>query len=283
MTNADDLRAKMPCPLYTLFCIMNKISTNQVEPWYEQIKTLADGADKYTNGMHRAVILGMYPELEEASKEFTRRFMDIYTEHENNPHKDYKHLEESLKKLSAQIGEEYNLNKNRYFFNEVTEEQAKRVQKLKDIEIKKICHEFAEVLVDPLHIIMQGLTKKLDPKDCYELMDDFHNAQTTLKHDKNNNIENIEYCRQEYPGAYLIYKQVKNCLKVAEIDDYSQIIDAKNYEKFVQTLGSFEYKGKKYNLLDAVRPITQKRNRFAKIIEVRPNTVSPSRQDERVL
>lgn len=56
MTNADDIRAKMPCPLDTMFCIINQIQTDCVEPWYGQIKQLADGANKWASGMHKAVI-----------------------------------------------------------------------------------------------------------------------------------------------------------------------------------------------------------------------------------
>ena len=137
MTIADDVMAKMPCPLHTIFCIINHIQTDCVEPWYGQIKELADGVDKWASGMHNTVIFGMYPELEEASKEFYRKYKDIYNEFNNNPHQDREILSDSLKKLSIQIGEQYGLNENRYLFNEMTEEQAKRVQGRKDIEIKK--------------------------------------------------------------------------------------------------------------------------------------------------
>lgn len=280
MVSIDEVRAKRPCPLDTLFCIINQIQTDCVEPWYGQIKELADGADKWASEMHKAVIFGMYPELEEASKEHLRRYRDIHKKFKNNPHKDKKHLSESLKKLSFQIGEEYDLNKNRYLFNEMTEEQAKRVEKRKDIEITNMCNDFAEAMSDPLHIVMQGLCQKLDSNDCKKLMEDFDNVQITFEHDKNNDLKSIEFCREEYPEAYSIYKQIKNSLETAEIKDCHQTIDAKNYARFVQSLGRFKYNGKEYNLIDVVRPITQKRDYFGRITEIRSNAFSPSQRDE---
>lgn len=278
MTHIDDVRAKMPCPLHTLFCIVNQINTDGIEPWYGQIKKLADGANKWASGMHEAVIFGMYPELEEASKEHYRKFEIIYNEFENNPDKDKKRLLESLKELSFQIGEKYGLNKNRYFFNEMTEEQAKRVQKRKDVEIKNMCNESAEAKVDSIHIIMQALCKKLSPEDCKKLMHDFTVADKTLKGDEVNDLKKVEFCRKSFPEAYSIYEQVKNNLKIAEIKDCYQIIDAKNYARFIQTLGNFKYNGKEYNLLDVVKPITQKRDIFGEITEIRPNTILPAQQ-----
>ena len=38
MANIDDVKAKTSCPLHTLFCIINQIQADCVEPWYEQIK-----------------------------------------------------------------------------------------------------------------------------------------------------------------------------------------------------------------------------------------------------
>jgi len=278
MTRIDDVKAKMPCPLDTLFCIINQIQAECVEPWYGQIKKLADGADKWASGMHKAVVFGMYPELEEASKEYLRRYKNIYNEFENNPHKDSKYLLDSLKKLSFQIGEEYNLNENRYVFNEMNEEQAKRVRERKDVEIKNMCNDSAEAMPDPLHIVMQGLCQKLDPKDCKKLMNDFELAKYTFKFNKENNLERIEFCREKFPEVYSIYMQVKGSLEVAEIKDCDQIIDARNYTKFVQTLGSFKYNGKEYNLIDVARPITQKKDVFGRITEIRSNASSPSQR-----
>ena len=278
MANIDDVKAKTSCPLHTLFCIINQIQADCVEPWYEQIKRLAEGADKLASGMHKAVIFGMYPELEEASKEFYHSYKDIYSEFKNNPNKDKEYLSEQLKELSFKTGEKYGLNKNKYLFNKMTEEQAKRVQKRKDLEIKNMCNESAEAMLDPLHIVMQGLYQKLDPKDCKKLMQDFHLAKKTFDHDRDNNREMIEFCKEEYPEAYSIYKQVKNSLEVAKIKDCYQNIDAKNYASFVQTLECFEYNGKKYNLLDVVRPITQKRDAFGRITEKRTNTFSAPQQ-----
>lgn len=280
MTRIDDVRAKKPCPLDILFRIINQIQTDCVEPWYGQIKKLADGADKWASGMHKAVVFGMYPELEDASKEYHRRYKDIYKEFENNPHNNTEHFLESLQKLSLQIGEEYDLNKNRYVFNEMNEEQAKRVQKRKDIEIKNMCNEFAEAMPDPLHIVMQGLSKKLDSRDCKKLMEDFMYVPLIFKFDKENNSKRIELSRKKIPEAYLIYEQVKNCLEAAEIKDCDQTIDAKDYKRFIQTLERFEYNDKTYNLIDEVRPITQKRDSLGNITQIRPNAFSPSQRDK---
>ena len=283
MPNVDEIRAKMPCPLHTMFCIINQIQTDCVEPWYGQIKQLADGADKWASGMHKAVIFGMYPELEQASKEFYRKYKDIYNEFKNNPHNDRENLSDSLKKLSFQIGEQYGLNENRYLFNEMSEEQTKRVMQRKDIEIKNMCNESAEAMIDPLHIVMQGLCEKLTPEDCDELMNDFYIAAAAFKCAKANDHERMELCKKSFPDAYSIYEQVKKSLEVAKIKDCYQIIDHKNYKQFAQTLGNFKYKGKEYNLLDVVRPITQKRDAFGRITEVRVNTFSPLQPNKRVL
>ena len=101
--------------------------------------------------MHKAVIFGMYPELEEASKEFYRKCKDIYNELKNNPHQDGEILSDYLKKLSFQIGEQYGLNKNRYLFNEMSEEQTKRFMQRKDIEIKNMCKRQAEAMIEYLN------------------------------------------------------------------------------------------------------------------------------------
>lgn len=281
MTKTDDIKAKMPCSLYKIFCITNHINcVENVEPWYGQIKKLADGADKWAYGLHRAVIYGMYPELEDASKEFYCRFKDICSEFEKRPNQDEKRLIESVKSLSVQIGKQYGLNENRYLFNEMTEEQAKRVQKRKDIERKIYYNEIAEAMTDPLHIIMQGLCEKLSPDDCKKLVGHFYNADKYLEWDKDNNLEYLNLCQKKCSEAYSIYKQVKKCLEKAEIKDGLQIIDADNYAGFVQTLGNFKYNGKEYNLLDTVKPITQKRNLMGVITETRPNATSSIQQTQ---
>ncbi len=282
MTNADDVRAKMPCPLHTIFCIINQIQTDCIEPWYEQIKQLADGANKWAPEMHKAVIFGMYPELEEASKEFYRKCKDIYNELKNNPHQDGEILSDYLKKCSFKIGEQYGLNKNRYLFNEMSEEQTKRFMQRKDIEIKNMCKKQAEAMIDPLHIVMQGLCEKVTPKDCEKLISDFAIAEVVFTCAKANNYERIELRKKSIPDAYSIYEQVKKSLEVANIKDCYQIIDHKNYKQFAQTLGNFKYNGKEYNLLDVVRPITQKRDKFGNIEEIRSNTFSPSHSNKRV-
>ena len=282
MRNIDDVRSQMPCPLHTIFCIINQFHTDCVEPWYGQIKQLADGALRKASGMHKAVIFGMYPELEEASKEWLRAFKDIYNEFENNPHQDIEISSDSLKKLSFQIGEQYGLNENKYLFNKMTEEQAKRVQGRKDIEIRKMCNESAEAMFDPLHIVMQGVSKKLTYEDCLSIANDFCEAQDIFYYEKCSDLESIKWAKKEAPEAYSIYKQMKECLETAEIKDCYQTIDDTNYSRFAQTLGNFKYKGKEYNLLDVVRPITQKRDAFGRIKEVRVNTFSLSHSNKRV-
>lgn len=272
--NIDEVKAKKSCPLHRLFCIIYHIECEEsVEPWYKQITRLAEGTDVSSSGMNKAVIFGMYPELEKASKEWYRRYEDIHNDFENNPHKDSGLLSESLKAASLQIGEQYGLNENKYLFNEMTEEQSKRVEKRKNIEMTNMCNESAEAKIDPLHIIMQGLCKKLDSKDYKKLMSDFNNAQYIFKFAKDNDIERIEDSRKECPEAYSIYTQVKKCLEASEIKDCNNTIEGKDYKRFIQSLESFKYNGKEYNLLDAVRPITQKRNVFGEIIAKRPNAV----------
>lgn len=282
MRKIDDVRAKMPCPLHTIFCIINQIHTDCVEPWYGQIKQLADGADKWASGMHKAVIFGMYPELEEPSKEFYRKYKDIYNEFENNPHQDREILSDSLKKCSFKIGEQYGLNKNRYLFNEMSEEQTKRVMQRKDIEIKKMCKKRAEAMIDPLHIVMQGLCEKLTPEDCNGLSSNFDIVEVFFECEKENDLKRMAIGKEEFPESYSIYKQIKKSLEIAGIKDCNQVIDNKNYKQFAQTLESFKYKGKDYNLLDVVRPITQKRDVFGRITEERVNTFSLSHSNKRV-
>ena len=273
----------MPCPLHTIFCIINQIQTDCVDPWYGQIKNLADGADKWASGMHKAVIFGMYPELEDASKEWFHKYDDLYNEFKNNPHNDKDNLTDSLKKLSLQIGEQYGLNENKYLFNEMTEEQTKRVMQRKDIEIKNMCNESAEAMIDPLHIVMQGLCEKLTSEDCNGLSSNFHLVEAFFECEKENNLERMAIGQENFPESYSIYKQIKKSLEIAGIKDCYQVIDNKNYKQFAQTLESFKYKGKDYNLLDVVRPITQKRDVFGNIEEIRSNTFSPSLSRKHVL
>ena len=133
-------------------------------------------------------------------------------------------------------------------------------------------------MIDPWHIVMQGLCEKLTPEDCLGLMYDSDYVRDIFYFERDNELENIECARKETPEAYSIYEQIKTSLEVAKIKDGFQIIDDKNYSQFAQTLGSFKYNGKEYNLLDVVRPITKKRKASGRIIEVRPNTPSPSQQ-----
>lgn len=236
MTSIDDIKAKMPCPLYTLFSITNGLHCRDgVEPWFKRMTELAGGV----GGCHEAVIFGMYPELEPASKEYFRCYENICSKFEIDPRKDSENLSKRLKELSLVLGEKYGLN------------------------------ESAEERIDPLHIVMQGLCKKLDLKDCEHVSTDFMVAEMIFVHEKENNYELMEFGMTKYPESYSVYDQVKKCLEISEIKDCSQKIDNKNYEKFVQTLGSFKYKGREYNLLDVVRPIKQKRNPLGVITEMR--------------
>ncbi len=272
--NIDDIKAKKPCPLHKLFCIIYHIECEEsVEPWYKQITKLAEGTEVSSSGMSRAVIFGMYPELEKASKEWYRRYEDIHNDFENNHCKDGVLLSESLKAVSLQIGEQYGLNENRYLFNEMTKEQSERVQKLKDVEITNMCNESAEAKIDALHIIMQGLCKKLTPRDCKKLMSDFNNAQYIFNFAKDNCVEGIERSKEKCPEAYSIYTQVKKCLEKSEIKDCDQPIEGKNYKRFIQSLGSFEYNGREHNLIDVVRPIMRKRDVFGNVTEERSKAV----------
>ena len=130
---------------------------------------------------------------------------------------------------------------------------------------------------------MQGLCEKLTPEDCKGLSSNFYNAEILFKFEKENDLKRMAYGQEEFPESYSIYKQIKKSLEIAEIKDCYQIIDNKNYKQFAQTLESFKYKGKDYNLLDVVRPITQKRDVFGNIEEIRSNTFSPSLSRKHVL
>ena len=91
-------------------------------------------------------------------------------------------------------------------------------------------------------------------------MSDFNNAQYIFNFAKDNCVEGIERSKEKCPEAYSIYTQVKKCLEKSEIKDCDQPIEGKNYKRFIQSLGSFEYNGREHNLIDVVRPIMRKRD-----------------------
>ena len=103
----------------------------------------------------------------------------------------------------------------------------------KDIEIKNMCKKQAEAMIDPLHIVMQGLCEKVTPKDCEKLISDFAIAEVVFTCAKANNYERIELRKKSIPDAYSIYEQVKKSLEVANIKDCYQIIDHKNYKQLI--------------------------------------------------
>lgn len=138
---------------------------------------MSGGADKWNYEVNAAVVFGMYPELESASKEFDHRYKEIFSEFQNSPNKDRENLSKQLKTLSLEIGKEYGLSEG-YYFNKITEAQLQRVTQRKSAAIKNTCSKDAEAHVDPLHIVMQGLIKKVSANDCIDLTQDFQLAET---------------------------------------------------------------------------------------------------------
>lgn len=253
MSKVNDVMLKKPCSLDVIFCIAYGLhcTSHNTEPWYGRICEMA-GSVKHI--MVRAVIFGMYPELETPVREHYHRLKRLKKELRMR-YGSEKYRERKCNELISQIAEEYGLNKEGYLFNEATDDQKRRIVQNKNNAMTLLVHREAERMVDPLHIIMQGLCRKLSPGDCLDCIENFAFADIMCRRD-----DVPEKYRED--EAYSIYKQAKECIKKAGIEDCNQAIDGDKYEKFIKTLDKFQYRGKEYNLQDVVCPIRVKRNVF---------------------
>ncbi len=107
-----------PCPTGILLYIATaRQAFVEVNPWYNQVKKLAAGANRHHKEHHEAVIYGMYPELEDACKYFNKEMRAYFENHETC-------TKEDAQKIENNTIRKFNL-KNKYSFLNPNEEQKK--------------------------------------------------------------------------------------------------------------------------------------------------------------
>ena len=151
----NELRAKLnskkenPCPTATLFYIAtNRHCLEEVNPWYEQISELCNGANRDYGSMHRAVVCALYPELEKAVDMFDEKMDQLSKSDDKSP--------EAIKKLEQDVIAKCGL-KQAYNFEGITlsEEQKEKydslVEKYQVAKMRKKTkgvHETVQVIAD---------------------------------------------------------------------------------------------------------------------------------------
>lgn len=240
MRNLINGKKEDKCPTAVLFYIANSRQcpdTYSVEPWYSKIKSLSGNATKYYGDFHKAVIFGMYPELEDACKYFEK---SINSAIKSDP----KLSTKVMKKIEQDTIKNFNLP-NQYSINTPTDAQQKQI----DIQIAKIYSNFVDTEINSYNPATQALAKSLkhsQPKNVQsqsELLGHFHLLDMLSQ-----NEEVFNRIKSKYPADVVHNTEQLYSLKhQGVVDDKYNI---KDYKKFKQSslVQNFVYEKQTYNL-----------------------------------
>lgn len=247
----EELRGKLkekkqmdenPCPTGILFYLATgRQYFQEVNPWYNQIKQLAEGANRHDKEHHEAVIYGMYPELEEACKYFNEEFKAYFENHETCP-------EAEAHKIENNTIKKFNL-KSKYSLLNPTEEQKKQIainqEKAFNIEFNKNMQNKSPI------VKMLGYGLKDNVSDINNLVVDMSFLNTLLKQGPVWLKENASGF-PEYAELFVMADKIFDLQKQGAI---SKNFEIKDFNKIKQSslVQDMQYEGKSINIADKIK------------------------------
>ena len=246
---------EMACPTPVLLYLAAQWNYHSsVSPWYEHIKELTGGVNKNSLEFHAAVITGMYPEIESASKYFAQvgskfvkenRTDDVYEARKSSYGKKIK---KGLQQIEKDVIMRFGLKATYDIYNLSDEQKNKIKDNLRKTTNKNIDETLSECL-PVVQIIAQELRKnvQLEGEHPLAFSDMMKYLDYALKRgaDKNTPPERNDYTFPQ--ERYNIAKQIFDMQKTGIISDNFQV---KKWNEFISSdlIQNFPYRGEKYNL-----------------------------------
>lgn len=247
----EELRSKLkqkqqedenPCPTGILFYIANaRQAFSEVNPWYNQVKKLAKGANKHDKEHHEAVIYGMYPELEDACKYFNEEIKSYFENHEIC-------TEEEALSIENKTIKKFNL-KPTYSLLNPTEEQKKRMainqEKATDIEFAKNMNTRSPIV----KMLGYGLKNKVD--DIEKLTKNMFLLDVTLKRGP----EWVKENAQQFSDLSDLFEMTEKIFDLQKQGAISENFSVNNFSRVKQSalVQDMHYEGKSLNLSDTIQ------------------------------
>ena len=240
------------CPTSMLFYIANSIQchdSDSVEPWYSKIKELSGGANKHFGDVHRAIIFGMYPELEDACKYFSDSMSAAREQSRNMSLETHRKIEQdTIKKFHLH---------DKYYIGQTTEAQKRQI----NANLSKVVTTHVNDEINSCNPATQLLAKSMRhaiPNDVASQMaflSHFYRIDTCSKNEEAFNKFKSRYSSDTVHNTEELYK-----LKHQGIVDEEYNI--KDYKAFKQSslVQNFEYQGQTYNLEKHLMPEIEAKN-----------------------
>jgi ribosomal protein S13 len=252
-------KENQPCPTPVLMYLsIGYLYHSSVSPWYERIQELSEGANKWYDEFHAAVIYGMYPELKDASqylkqslKEYIKNNKDTL-ERSRNKIIDVirqRKTKKALQQIEQEVIQKFNLQ-NSYDIYNLSEEQIKRINK----NIKQASNDHIEESLSQCSQVLQVLGRALKPEMSKTAVSAVHFADE---------IKDIEgYISGKYHITdFSSHKEVVNqILEMRDKGILDEKFNIKDFSKFnaSKLVENFAYHGKYYDLRDKISPPQQK-------------------------
>lgn len=231
-----------PCPTGILFYLASgRQAFKEVNPWYNQLKEQAGGANRHYSEHHEAIIYGMYPELEEASEYFNKEIEAYIENHETC-------TEEDAQKIENNTIKKFNL-KPTYSLINPTEEQKKRIainqEKATNIEFGKNMDYKTPIV----KMLGYGLKDNVD--DIEKLTKNMFLLDVTLKRGPEWVKENAQQFSR-YDELFEMAEKIFDLQKQGAISENFSVNDFQKVKQSSLVL-DMHYEGKSLNLADNVR------------------------------
>lgn len=232
------------CPTSAILYIATGMRSHKtINPWYDRIKELADGATFHQYYFHSAVVYGMYPELENACKDFAQSMQEIYQSKENVSENEKEKIEKSIIK-------KYGLQ-NSYNIGTLTPEQQSRVDANKASAMKRYVDEETKKLNPTVQVLAQALRSTLPSSEPVEhkFVNYFNFIDIALGHE-----EYFKEVQSKYPKDKVgTINQIFELRQQGILDKDYKIVD---YNAFKESslVKSFSYQGQKYDITQNIMP-----------------------------
>lgn len=224
-----------PCPTEILFYLASgRQAFKEVNPWYNQLKEQAEGANRHYSEHHEAIIYGMYPELEEACEYFNEEIKAYF---ENNG----ACTEEEAQKIENKTIKKFNL-KSKYSLINPTEEQKKRIAVN---QVKATNIEFAKNMDNKSPIVkMLGYGLKDSASDMGKLTYDMYFLDFALTREPDLLKGNADLCEMA--------EKIFDLQKQGAITENFCVNDFRKVKQSA-LVQDMHYEGKSLNLADKIR------------------------------
>lgn len=232
-----------PCPTEILFYIANsRQAFREVNPWYNQIKQLAEGANRHNKEHHAAIIYGLYPELEAACKYFNEEIKSYFEHNKICTQEDAQKIENNtIKKFGL---------KPKYSLINPTEEQKKRIsinqEKASNQEFNKNMQATSSIV----KILGYGL--KDNVSDIEKLTHDMFLLNVTLKNGPDWLKDNAGGF-PEFAELFDTAGKIFDLQKQGAIAENFEITDF-NKVKQSSLVTDIHYNGKSLDISNKIRP-----------------------------